>query len=668
MGAEYDYRKWDGSQEFNEVDADGLLAALTDDYLATGDIEAALERLLRQGFEGPDGEQVRGLRDLLEELRERKYELETIGDPDDEYADYLDRMREIEEMERSAIDELDEEAANSGDDRRQEVTSEVTAERRMALDLLPSDLPSKVQSMQHYDFVSSEAREAFEAMVEELRKEVADTYFQGMSEALGEMDPEAMARMRDAMAALNDLIEQRERGDDTTESFEQFKEQFGDLFPGAENLDDLLEQLAERMAAAQAMWNSMTPEQRAHLSSLFNAVMDDPDLQWQMDRLNRNLEQAFPGAGWQRRFQMGGMGGLKMSEATDVASQLSQLERLEEMLQGRISPAMLNEIDLEQVRRNLSDDAARHLEQLAKLAKTMEDAGILKNEGGKVEMTAAGIRKLGRQALQDLFDQVRSKNIGDHSSTWIGQGHDREETTKPYEFGDPLNLDLSATVHNAVRRNGNGVPVRLHPDDFEVIENEALTRSATVLCLDLSMSMPMRDNFVPAKKLAMALQSLVSMKFPRDYLGIVGFSEIAHEVKPEEIPTLMWDYIYGTNLQHALMLSRKMLQRERGTKQIIVVTDGEPTAHIDPSSGIPFFNYPPLPITLQLTMAEVYRCTKAGITINTFALDLERTQYPFVEQIAKVNGGRTFYTTNDAIGGYALVDFLKQRRLLRPAG
>ncbi|MEI6700922.1 MAG: hypothetical protein WCL38_04110, partial [Actinomycetota bacterium] len=287
MGADYDYRKWDGSQEFTEVDADGLLAALTDDYLATGDIEAALERLLRQGFEGPDGEHVRGIRDLLEELRERKYELETVGDPDDEYADYLDRMREIEEMERSAIDELDLEAANSGDDRRQEVTSEVTAERRMALDLLPSDLPSKVQSMQHYDFVSSEAREAFEEMVEELRKEVADTYFQGMSDALGEMDPEAMARMRDAMAALNDLIEQRERGDDTSESFEQFKEQFGDLFPDAETLDELLEQLAERMAAAQAMWNSMTPEQRAHLSSLFNAVMDDPDLQWQMDRLNR---------------------------------------------------------------------------------------------------------------------------------------------------------------------------------------------------------------------------------------------------------------------------------------------------------------------------------------------------------------------------------------------
>lgn len=668
MGAEYDYRRWDGSQEFKEVDADGLLEALTDDYLATGDIEAALERLLRQGFETEDGEQVRGLRDILEELRERKYELETMGDADEQFAEYASRLAEIEAMERAGIDELDEEAAASGDERRQEVTSEVTAERRIALDLMPSDVTGKVQSMQHYDFVSSEAREAFEEMVEELRKEFTDTYFEGMSDALGDMDDEAVARMRDAMAALNDLLDQRARGEDTEEAFKNFMDKYGELFPDAENLDDLLEQMAERMAAAQAMWNSMSPEQRAHLSNLMNSVMGDPALQWQMDRLSRNLEQAFPDAGWSRRYQMGGMGGMSASEATDVASQLNQLERLEDMLEGRITPNMLSEIDLDQVRRNLSDDAARHLEQLSKLAKKMEDAGILKNEGGKVELTAAGIRKLGRQALQDLFDQVRSKDIGDHASTRIGQGHDREETTKPYEFGDPLNLDLSKTVHNAVRRNGNGVPVKLHPDDFEVVENEALTRSATVLCLDLSMSMPMRNNFVPAKKLAMALQSLVAMKFPRDYLGIVGFSEIAHEVKAEEIPTLMWDYIYGTNLQHALMLARKMLARERGTKQIIVVTDGEPTAHIDPQSGIPLFNYPPLPITLQLTMAEVYRCTRAGITINTFALDLERTHYPFVEQIAKVNGGRTFYTTNDEIGGYALVDFIKQRRLLRPAG
>ena len=669
MDAEYVYRPWDGSQEFTDVDADGLLAALADDLLENGDVEEALERLLRQGFEKPDGEQVRGLRDILEEVRQRRRELEERGDPDGQFAQYADQLKAIEALERAAIDELDTEALESGDDRRIDVTSEVTAERRMALDLLPGDVPGRIQSMQHYDFVSTEAREQFEQMVEELRKDITDTYFQGMADALGSMDDEALGRMRDALDSLNELLEMRADGKDTDEAFSEFMEEFGDLFPGAENLDDLLEQLASRMAAAQAMWNSMSPEQRAHLSSLMSSLMDNADLNWQMDRLSRNLERAFPDAGWDRAHQMRGMGQMSMAEATDVASQLNELGRLEEMLERRVTPSMLSELDIESIRRNLSDDAARHLEQLSKLAKTMQDAGVLKNTGGKLELTAQGIRALGRQALADLFDQIRGGDLGDHQSTLIGTGHDREETTKPYEFGDPMNLDLSATVHNAVRRSGRGTPVRLSPDDFEVVENEALTRSATVLCLDLSLSMGMRGNFVPAKRLAMALSQLVSMKFPRDYFAIVGFSLLAYELKPEDVATLaLDDNQYGTNLQHALMLSRKLLAKERGTKQIIVITDGEPTSHIDPTSGLPYFNYPPLPYTQHLTMAEVLRCTRAGITINTFALDLDRTEYPFVEQISRVNKGRTFYTTNDQIGGYALVDFLKQRRLLRPAG
>ena len=669
MDAEYVYRPWDGSQEFTEVDADGLLAALADDLLENGDVEEALERLLRQGFEKPDGEQVRGLRDILEEVRQRRRELEERGDPDGQFAQYADQLKAIEGLERAAIDELDTEALESGDDRRIDVTSEVTAERRMALDLLPGDVPGRIQSMQHYDFVSTEAREQFEQMVEELRKDITDTYFQGMADALGSMDDEALSRMRDALDSLNELLEMRADGKETDEAFSEFMEEFGDLFPGAENLDDLLEQLANRMAAAQAMWNSMSPEQRAHLSSLMSSLMDNADLNWQMDRLSRNLERAFPDAGWDRAHQMRGMGQMSMAEATDVASQLNELGRLEEMLERRVTPSMLSELDIESIRRNLSDDAARHLEQLSKLAKTMQDAGVLKNTGGKLELTAQGIRALGRQALADLFDQIRGGDLGDHQSTLIGTGHDREETTKPYEFGDPMNLDLSATVHNAVRRSGRGTPVRLSPDDFEVVENEALTRSATVLCLDLSLSMGMRGNFVPAKRLAMALSQLVSMKFPRDYFAIVGFSLLAYELKPEDVATLaLDDNQYGTNLQHALMLSRKLLAKERGTKQIIVITDGEPTSHIDPTSGLPYFNYTPLPYTQHLTMAEVLRCTRAGITINTFALDLDRTEYPFVEQISRVNKGRTFYTTNDQIGGYALVDFLKQRRLLRPAG
>ena len=667
MGSRYDYSAWDGSQEFSNLDPEDLLAALEDDLLANGDLSDALERLLRNGFELPDGERVDGLRDLLDQTRRRREELLQQGDPDGELARYRDRLSEIEEMERTGLDELAAEAGDSGDQRRQEVTDQVVAERRMALDLLPDDLAGRMRSLGAYEFTSTEAREAFEALQEEIRQEIADTYFKGMSELLNNTDPEQIARTRAAMDALSQMLEQRQRGEDLDPTFEQFMEEFGDMFPGAESLDDLLEQMARQMAAAEAMWRSLSAEQRAELQGLADAMFEDMDLRWSMDRLGANLRAAFPDLGWNDAFRFEGEGSLSMSEAADAARQLADLERMEDLLSTASSAAALNEIDIDALRRNLGDDAAAQLERLAQMVKSLEDSGLINNKGGKMELTAHGVRRLGNKALQDLFTQLRQDRVGQHQTSFSGFGHDREETTRAYEPGDPLTLHLSKTVHNAVARTGGGTPVKLEAEDFEVVETEAVARSATVLCIDLSMSMPMRDNFVPAKKMAMALQTLISSRFPRDYLGLVVFSEVAREVKPSDLPTVMWDYIYGTNLQHALALSRTMLAKQHGTKQIIVVTDGEPTAHLD-RSGRPHFNYPPVPETLHLTMAEVIRCTKAGITINTFALDLERTHYPFVEQIAKVNGGRTFYPSNDDLGGYVLVDFLKHRRVLRPSG
>jgi uncharacterized protein with von Willebrand factor type A (vWA) domain len=668
MSARYDYSEWDGTQEFTDLDPDDLLAGLTDDLLAGGDLDDALRRLLRSGMRTADGEQVAGLRDLLEQLRRRRAEMLAEGDPDGRMAELTARLDEIESDERAAIDELVDEARASGDERRTEVTDDVATERRMALDLQPDDPAGRIGSLQHYEFVSSEARTRFEELVEELRREMADTFFEGASDALGNMSPEQMARMRDAYDALNQMLEQRERGEDLNPSFEQFMEQFGDMFPGnPQSLDELLEQLAERMAAAQAVWNSLSPEQQAQLRGLMEAVLEDMDLRWQVERLAQNLQRAVPGAGWQRSYDFDGEGPMSLSRATDLATQLGQLDRMEDVLQSASTPAALSEIDLDQVRAHMGEDAARALDRLAQLTKSLADAGLIEQQGGRTELTPRGVRRLGQKALADLFGQINKDRIGDHSATWTGTGHDREETTKAYEYGDPLNLHLSTTVHNAVRRGGAGVPVRLLPEDFEVVEVEALARSATVLLVDLSMSMPMRDNFVPAKRMAMALQTLISSKFPRDYLGIVGFSEVAREIRADEVPTAMWDYVYGTNLQHALALARRMLTHQHGTKQIIVVTDGEPTAHID-DYGEVFFNYPPVPETLRRTMAEVIRCTRGGIVINTFALDLQRTHYPFVEQIARVNGGRTFYTTPDALGGYVLVDFLAHRRVMRSAG
>jgi uncharacterized protein with von Willebrand factor type A (vWA) domain len=668
MTARYDFSDWDGTQEWGDLDPDDLLAELTDDLLSGGDLNDALRRLMRSGMRTRDGERIMGMREMIERMRKRREELQKQGSPNAEMDRIAKALDEVVDQERGAIDQLEQEARESGDDRRAEVTSDVATERRMSLDLLPPDLAGKVQGLQHHDFVSTEARERFEELMEELRQQVAQTYFEGMSEALSSTDPEQLAHMRAGMDALNTMLEQRARGEDLNPTFEQFMEQFGDMFPGnPSTLDELLEQLAERMAAAEAMWNSMSPEQRQQLQSLANSLLEDMDLRWQMERLASNLREAVPGAGWGQSHRFRGQNPMGFGDATDVASQLNELDRMEDVFASASSPNALDEIDIDQLRRQLGDDAARSLERLAKLTKLLKENGLIEQQGGRTELTPKGVRRLGQRALSDLFSQMQRERIGDHQSATSGSGHDREETTKPYEYGDPLNLHLSATVHNAVRRGGSGVPVRLLAEDFEVVETEALTRSATVLLVDLSMSMPMRDNFVPAKKMAMALQTLISTRFPRDYLGIVGFSEVAREIKADELPTAMWDYVYGTNLQHALALGRRMLAHQYGTKQIIVVTDGEPTAHID-DAGEVWFNYPPVQETLRRTMAEVIRTTKAGITINTFALDLERTHYPFVEQIARVNGGRTFYTTHDALGGYVLVDFLRHRRYLRPAG
>ena len=666
----FEYRRWDGTQDGLIDDTDAVLSQLTDDLLANGDLHEALQRMLNRGWQTPDGEEVQGLRDLLDQLRlEREEQLER-GDLGGAYREVAEELQQVLAEERLGIEQLEADARASGDRRRQEVTDEVAVERRMQLDLLPNDLAGTVRGLQNYEFVSSEARQHFEELMERLREEVAKTYFDQMSDALSNPDPDQLDHMRNAFDALNRMVEQRVAGEPIDPSFESFMGQYGDVFPGSPaNLDELLEQLAARMAAAQAMWNSMSPEQRAQLQGLAESLLEDMDLRWQVDRLAGNLQRAFPGAGWEQRFRFSGDQPMGMGDGTDAAGRLRDLDELEAYLRSANSPAALAEVDLDSVARNLGEDAAKSLDRLAKLAKQLADAGLIDQREGRFELTPKGIRRIGQQALSDLFSQLTKDRVGNHRTTWTGTGHDREETTKPYEFGDPFNLDLSRTVHNAVRRAGSGVPVRLAPDDFEVIETEELSRSATVLLLDLSLSMPMRDNFVPAKKMALALHTLITSRFPRDYLGLVGFSEVARVIEPEDLPTVSWDYVYGTNLQHGLILARKMLAHQQGTKQIILVTDGEPTAHIvadhSPEGYGVSFNYPPVPETLQVTLAEVMRCTRANITINTFLIDPDRGLQGFVEQLARINRGRTFATSPGELGDYVLVDFLQHKTTLR---
>ncbi|HET6965796.1 MAG TPA: VWA domain-containing protein [Acidimicrobiales bacterium] len=663
--AHFRYSKWDGTQVGFDFDADDVFAELTDELLFHGDLNQALQRLLQRGFTDRNGERIAGLREMLERLRERRREMLDRHDLGGPYEDIAERLRDVLDQERAGIDALEEEARASGDQRRQEITSEVAAERRMALDLLPPDLAGQVQTLQEYDWTSSEAREAFEQLMDELRSQLMQSYFNQMSSAMSDMSPESMQRMKDMFNELNRMLEARAAGQDTERMFQEFMDQFGDMFPGnPQSLDELLEQMAQQMAAMQQLLNSMSPEQRAQLQQLAESLLEDMDLRWQVDRLGSNLRQAFPQMGWEQSYDFSGQDPLGFAEAAAVMNQLGDMDRLEQMMSTASNPGALAEVDIDRARELLGEDAARSLEQLARMARQLQEAGLMDTKEGRLELTPRGLRKIGQNALSDLFSRLIKERMGRHVADRVGIGHERNFETKQYEWGDPFNLSIERTVRNAIGRVGSGTPVRLSPDDFEVERTETLTSTSTVLAVDLSLSMPMRGNFLAAKKVAMALHALITSQFPRDYLGLVGFGELARELKPEQLPEVSWDYTYGTNMQHALMLARRMLARRQGTKQIIMITDGEPTAHILPG-GEPFFNYPPAPETVRVTLDEVVRATREGITINTFMLDATGYLRTFVEKLTQLNRGRAFYTTPETLGDYVLVDFLEQKRARR---
>ena len=638
-----------------DLDADALLQAMGDELIEHGDPNAALRRILHGGLE-VDGERLQGLREMLERLRQQRQEMLEQHDLGGVYDEIRDALGEVMETERGSLDGLEE----VGDD----VVAESTRRRREQLDLIGHEnLAGQVSGLTDYDFTSTEAAERFEELLEELRRQLMQQAVDQMAGAMQDLSPEDLARMKDMLAELNQMLEQRRAGE--VPDFEGFMERYGDFFPeNPQTLDELLEVMARRMAAMQQMLNSMTPEQRAQLQELSEQLLGDMDLQWQMDQLGDHLRELFPQMGWEQSRNFTGQDPLDMGEAMDIFDELADLDQLEQMLRGASSPGALAEVDIDRVRDLLGDESAESLERLSELARMLEEAGLVDNHEGQLSLTPRAIRRLGQNALGDLYRRLLRDRAGRHDLERSGVGHEREYTTKTYEFGDPFNLHIERTLRNAVTRGGVGTPVKLTPDDFEVERTESTVQAATVLMLDLSLSMPMRDNFLPAKKVSMALHSLISTQFPRDYLGVVTFSEVAREIKPERIPEVSWDYVYGTNMQHGLVLARRMLARQTGTRQIIMVTDGEPTAHIT-DQGYPQFNYPPSQETVDRTLTEVRRCTRDGIRINVFMLDATPYLTRFIETVTKMNGGRAFFTTNQNLGDYVLVDFVDQRRTLR---
>ena len=663
MTRRFTYSRWDGTQRGFDLDADALFGDLTDELLQHGDINAALRRMMQEGMRGPDGQRLQGLRELLEQLRrERQDRLDQhdLGGVYDEIARELD---DIVDEERHAIENARRTAEASGDARRTQTANDAASERNLRLDLLPDDLAGRVTDLKAYDFESGDAQRRFDELLDRLREQLAQQFVEQVSDGMQNLSPADMARMKDMLADLNEMLDKRQRGAPDDElGFDEFMAEYGDFFPeNPQNLDELLESMARRMAAMQALLNSMSPEQRAQLQQLSEQLLEDMDLRWQLDQLGGNLRQMFPEMNWGQQYDFQGDDPMGLGQALQAMNDLGELDALEHLLRNATSPAQLAEADLDRVRDLLGDDAAANLDRLAQLTRMLEEAGLIEQREGRLELTPAGLRAIGSNALRDLFSKLTKDHVGQHELHQRGVGHERSYQTKPYEFGDPFQLDLHRTIRNAIARGGAGTPIRLHPDDFEIDQTEHLTRSSTVLMLDLSMSMPMRDNFLPAKKVAMALHHLISTQFPRDYLGLVGFSETARVVTPEQLPEVSWDFVYGTNMHHAFTLARQLLARQTGAKQIIMITDGEPTAHITPSGDV-FFNYPPVRETIEATLREVVRASREQIRINTFVLDATSALTAFIEQMTQLGNGRAFYTTNDALGDYVLVDFLEQRR------
>jgi uncharacterized protein with von Willebrand factor type A (vWA) domain len=664
------YSRWDGSQVVADLDADEILDALADDVMAEGDLAEALRRLMERGWRtgDPTRGDMAGLQDLMDRLQRRREELLERYKLNDVLGDIRRELEEIVAEERSGVERrLDQASSPSADPALGSMLRDVAARRLDQLDGLPSDVGERIRGLQDYDFLEPGARERFDELVKKLQGQVLDQFVSGMSEAIRTMSPEDLAANREMVRDLNQLIRERIGGGDPDAT--EFLAKHGRFFPGARTFDDIIDQLAQRMAAMQSLLRSMSPEQRAELQSMMEALLRDDRLLLDLAQLASNLDLLLPG-GLGDRVPFGGDEPLGLEGALAQIARLQALDRLEDALSDVEAPGDLATIDRDEVRDLLGDDARRDLDALDDLARRLEEAGYLTRDGERLELTPRGSRKIGQKVLDDLFARLQRDAFGGHRTERAGRGGEREETTKPYEFGDPFHLDLRGTLFNALGREENAPAaraasgdrrVRLAPSDFEVHRTEMMTRTSTVLLVDMSRSMLLRGCFLAAKKVAVALDTLIRTQYPRDHLSVIGFAYYAREIRPGALAELTWHgYEYGTNLQHGLLLARRILERNPSVnKEIVVITDGEPTAHFE--DGQVEFNYPPTRRTIQETLREVQRCTREGITINTFMLERSRALAEFVAHMTRLNRGRAFYATPERLGEYVLVDFVERR-------
>jgi uncharacterized protein with von Willebrand factor type A (vWA) domain len=651
-GRGYRYGRWRGGPDplAPPYDLGNAVDEIGDSVLAGSGVREALRELLRRGTENR-----RGLDELRRSVRDRLRQARQSGRMDG-------TLQEVRELLDRALDAERRELFPDPDDSARLAESE--------LDALPEDTAGAVRALKEYPWRSDEARQAYEQIQDLLRREVLDSSFASMKQALQGAGPEEMQAVKDMVADLSRLIDAHNRGEDTDEQFRDFMDKHGQFFPeDPESVEELIDSLARRAAAQERMMAGLTPEQRAELGDLMAQAMSDMGLAGEMAHLQDALRQARPDLPWGQRGPVpDGEEGLGMGDATSAVAELADLEALSNQLSQGYAGASLADVDEELLERALGRNAVDDLAALRQLERELERQGFLNRSDGRLELSPKAVRRLGATALRRVFAKLESTGRGEHDVADAGAAGELTGSSREWQFGDEQPLDVVRTVRNAVLRTA-GAPradddrgVRIAVDDFEVVETERRTGAAVALLVDLSYSMALRGTWGAAKSTAMALHSLVTTRFPQDAIQIIGFSSTAQVLRPETLAELSVDTLQGTNLQHGLMLARRFLAHHRDAEPVVlVVTDGEPTAHLE-EDGTPFFCWPPMPETIARTVAEVERVARGGATINVFALDPDPGLVHFVHDITKRAGGRVFEPDTDRLGEYVVADYLRARR------
>jgi uncharacterized protein with von Willebrand factor type A (vWA) domain len=647
--ANYRYGPYDGGPDplASPYDVREALDEMSDSILGGGSPFDALRDLLRRGW----GDR-RGLDDMLRRIRERQRDLRRSG-----------RLDGMLEQARALLD-------TAVGQERAELFPDPSDEARMReadLDSLPSDTSQAIRQLTDYEWRSQAARETFDRLRDLLRREVLDSQFRGMKQSLENPDPAAMQRVKDMLSNLRQMLDADTRGEHTPEDFDRFMAQYGDMFPDSpQNLEELVDSLVRRMMAAERLLESLSDEQREELASLMAQAMEDAGLAAEMAALGDALRARRPELGRpQRGVRMSGEEPLGLGDATSAVAELADLADLESAVSQDYAGASLDDVDEEAVRRALGRQAVDDIEALRQIERELERQGYLTRSGGNLDLTPKAVRRLGDTALRRVFAGLQNgARGGDHDRRDAGQAGELTGATREWEFGDEQPIDVPATVRAALLR---GTPdrsrggVRLSPRDFQVGETERRSTAAVSLLVDLSYSMALRGTWAAAKQTALALHALLRSKYPQDAIQVVGFSDYARELRETELAGLGWHMVQGTNLHHALMLAGRHLDKHPDHEPVVlIVTDGEPTAHLQ-RNGQPFFDWPPSPETLALTLAEVDKMTRRRAALNIFMLAEDDRLSRFVDNVAKRNGGRVLRAAPERLGEYVVSDFLRTR-------